>query len=419
MIIVPADQSPLRFRRIEVQTSNSPSRAGIRALRNDSGTTDKDSNRESADPGSAVSQSSTVIEGLRLTERDSIATSCAAAYAEKESIRQLCFVKQKRFVVIISLHLRFQRPRFCLIFAMFIAFVQQSAFGQEANQLFPDELVKFQPIEANPLFQGRGPGFWDERIRERGWIMREGDNWFMWYTGVEGGGGSDGPDLKLGYATSTDGLHWQRYQDAPIYSEKWVEDMLVVKESGTYYMFAEGKFDIAQLLTSTDRIHWTNQGPLDIRLSNGAPISEGPRGTPAAYFEDGTWYLFYERRDLGVWLATSTDTKIWTNASDDPVIPLGPGAYDNRQIAMNQIIKYNGIYYGYFHGSSHDQPKLWSTNVAASKDLMHWTKYPGNPLVPLEENKSSGILVYDGKQFRLYTMHNQVHVHFPVTSPAQ
>jgi hypothetical protein len=235
----------------------------------------------------------------------------------------------------------------------------------------------------------------------------------MWYTGFEGGGGNDGPDLKLGYATSADGLRWERYPGNPIYDKSWIEDMMVVKHDDTYYMFAEGKYDIAQLLASTDGIHWTLSGPLDIRLTNGQPISAGPRGTPTAYFENDTWYLFYERRDLGIWLATSKDTKEWHNVDDDPVIPLGPGAYDLRQVALNQIVKYDGLYYAYYHGSGNEKPRLWSTNVAASKDLIHWTKYRDNPLFPIEDNKSSGILVHDGKQFRLYTMHDKVEVHFP------
>jgi dienelactone hydrolase len=189
--------------------------------------------------------------------------------------------------------------------------------------------------------------------------------------------------------------------------------MIVVKHDDTYYMFAEGKHDIAQLLTSADGIHWTLVGPLDIRLTDGQPISAGPRGTPTAYFENDTWYLFYERRDLGIWLATSKDTKVWRNVDDEPVIKLGPNVYDDRQIAMNQIVKHNGYYYAYFHGSGHEKPRLWSTNVAVSKDLVHWTKYRDNPLLPIEDNKSSGILVHDGKQFRLYTMHAKVEAHFP------
>lgn len=289
----------------------------------------------------------------------------------------------------------------------------RSAQAAETSTLFPPELVQFKAADINPLFQGRGKGHWDEHIRERGWILREGETWHMWYTGFEGGGGNNGPNLKLGYATSSDGLKWERFGDHPIYDASWVEDMMVIKDKGTYYMFAEGKYDIAQLLTSPDGIHWTLKGPMDIRLTSGNPISAGPRGTPAAWLEDGIWYLFYERRDLGIWLATSRDLKIWKNVSDDPVIELGPESYDDRQVALNQIIKYKGRYYAYYHGSGKVKTRLWCTNVAVSEDLIHWAKYEGNPIFPLEENKSSGILVHDGRQFRLYTMHDQVHVHFP------
>jgi len=294
------------------------------------------------------------------------------------------------------------------------------ATAEDAVDLFPAEVVTFQPSKANPLFQGRGKGHWDEHIRERGWILRDDKTWHMWYTGFEGGGGNNGPNLKLGYATSPDGLRWKRYSDNPIYDKSWVEDMMVVKHDGIYYMIAEGKHDIAQLLTSPDGIRWTRIGPLDIRLTNGQPISAGPRGTPTAWFEDDTWYLFYERRDLGIWLATSKDTKVWTNVSDEPVIRLGPKEYDRDQVALNQIVKYKGMYYAYYHGSgAAGRPRLWSTNVAASKDLVNWTKYEGNPLLPVKDNKSSGILVHDGKQFRLYTMHDKVEVHFPVNHSGQ
>ena len=57
------------------------------------------------------------------------------------------------------------------------------------------------------------------------------------------------------------------------------------------------------------------------------------------------------------------------------------------------------------------QPSLWATGLATSTDLVHWTKYAGNPLRPIAENKSSGLLIHDGKQFRLYTMHGKVDVH--------
>jgi len=279
-----------------------------------------------------------------------------------------------------------------------------------AGEEFPAELVRFRPGPHNPVFTGAGPGHWDEHIRERGWILHEGDSYRMWYTGYVG----RRSQMKLGYATSADGIHWTRFAGNPIYDKHWVEDMMIVRRGTTYYMFAEGRGDRAQLLTSPDGVHWTRRGPLDIRLTNGRPLPPGPYGTPTAWFEKGRWYLFYERRDRGIWLASSNEMKVWTNVQDEPVLVPGPKRYDRKYVALNQIVRDKGRYYAYYHGSPGEhRPALWSTNLAVSTDLIHWKKYPGNPLQPLRENKSSGILVNDGKRFRLYTMHNQVRVHFP------
>ncbi len=114
-----------------------------------------------------------------------------------------------------------------------------------------------------------------------------------------------------------------------------------------------------------------------------------------------------------MWLATSKDMKTWINVQDEPVLVPGPGDYDRKLVALNQIVKRGDRYYAYYHGSAGDRsPALWSTNIATSTDLVNWVKYPGNPLFPAEENKSSGILVSDGERNRLYTMHGRVDVHF-------
>lgn len=275
---------------------------------------------------------------------------------------------------------------------------------------FSAAITKFVPSENNPVFTAGPAGAWDAKIRERGWILREGDSWHLWYTGHDG---SPTATMMLGYATSPDGLKWTRSPHNPIYKENWVEDMMVVKLGDTYYMFAEGLHDQAQLLTSTDRIHWKREGQIDVRYTNGKPLTPGPYGTPTAWHENGTWYLFYERSDLGVWLATSRDLKLWTNVQDDPILPIGPSEYDKQQIALNQIVKLDGKYYALFHGTGMtERPRMWTTDIAVSTDLRRWKKYAGNPLFPTNENKSSGILVHDGKAFRLYTMHEKVQVHF-------
>jgi beta-1,2-mannobiose phosphorylase / 1,2-beta-oligomannan phosphorylase len=278
---------------------------------------------------------------------------------------------------------------------------------------FPKEMVDFVPYQHNPIFSGTNTEIWDKHIRERGFILVEDGIFKMWYTGYIGG---DNDPKSLGYATSADGISWTRYQQNPIFSQKWTEDMFVIKEAGKYFMFAEGKNDVAHMLTSPDGINWEEQGDLQIRTVKGDTI-HGPYGTPSVLIENGKWYLFYERNDEAVWLATSNDQKIWTNVQDEPVLKKGPETYDSGAVASNQIVKFKGKYYMYYHGSTDSgwaapgATSIWTSNVAMSTDLIHWTKYPKNPIV--EGDHSSPILVWDGNKYLLYTMHDKVWLYLP------
>ncbi len=162
----------------------------------------------------------------------------------------------------------------------------------DSSPAFPSELVNFVPISENPVFTGSEKGQWDEHIRERGFILKEGELYKMWYTGFK----TERQSLQLGYATSTDGINWIRYEGNPIFSENWTEDMIVLKVDGTYQMFAEGKGDIAHRLSSEDGIHWNDHGSLDIRQVNGQPLDDGPYGTPTVWHENNIWYLFYHAK---------------------------------------------------------------------------------------------------------------------------
>jgi beta-1,2-mannobiose phosphorylase / 1,2-beta-oligomannan phosphorylase len=296
---------------------------------------------------------------------------------------------------------------FVMFMAPFAANLARPAI-QEAPATWP--LARWTPIPENPLFAGTARDTWDRKIRERGFILVGDDGIYrLWYTGYAG---DRPPTMSLGLATSRDGIHWSRDSENPVFDGSWTEDVCVVPYEGTFVMFAEGKNDIAHLLTSADGRKWTDLGALDIRKTDGSPISPGPYGTPTGWFENDTWYLFYERGDQGVWLATSKDRKIWTNVSDDPVIAMGPEAYDKAAVAVNQIVKRDGIYYALYHANSERPWKEWTTCLARSRDLIHWEKYPGNPIV--RNNCSSAILVRTPRgEDRLYTMHPDVKVFVP------
>lgn len=276
---------------------------------------------------------------------------------------------------------------------------------------FPSKLVAFTPYANNPVFAGSDTDTWDKRIRERGFILFEDNIYKMWYTGYNK---DRAQECFLGYATSTDGENWERYPENPIYDAKWTEDVHVVKEGDSYYMYAEGDDDVAHLLTSVDGIQWEEQGNLTILTKKGDTLS-GPYGTPTVWIEDGEWYLFYERTDTAVWLAKSSDKITWTNVQDEPVLAPGPDQYDIGAVAADQIVKYNGKYYMYYHATprldwqktNRPGPVTWNSNVAVSTDLIHWTKYPGNPLV--EGDHSSPVIVFDGEKPTLFTMHPSVY----------
>ena len=244
-------------------------------------------------------------------------------------------------------------------------------------------------------------------------MLREADGWKLWYTGYDS---SKSEVMSLGYATSPDGIRWTRHAANPVFNRLWTEDVFVVKHEGVYQMFAEGANDIAHRLTSRDGIHWEDQGNLDVRLTSGAPIPPGAYGTPTVWIENGTFHLFYERGDKGIWLATSKDMKVWTNVQDDPVIAIGPEAYDRHAVALNQVVRYRGRYYGVYHANADPKWKgPWTTCLAVSDDLVHWTKYPGNPVI--RSDSSSGVLVDEGTRLRLYTMHPEVRLWLPRGAP--
>lgn len=311
---------------------------------------------------------------------------------------------------------------FNFILTLFLAFIlfqckpasERTPTDEISGNSFPFGLVNFTPYKGNPVFTGTGQDTWDKKIRERGYILYDEGQYKMWYTGFNY---DRSKQMMLGYATSPDGIHWTRYSDEPIYKDRWTEDMHVSKIDGTYYMYAEGTNDIAHLLTSPDGIHWEDQGDLIITKTTGEQIP-GPYGTPTIWVENDQWYLFYERNDSAIWLAESTDKIHWANIQDDPVLEKGPDRYDRSAVAVNQVIKQADYYYMYYHATDNQEwttdnsKSIWTSNVARSKDLIHWEKYPDNPIIP--GDFSSPIIVFNDTSHFLYTMHAEVNLFFPV-----
>jgi hypothetical protein len=274
------------------------------------------------------------------------------------------------------------------------------AAGCSASVPFPDELVRFAPLTSTPALAPE-PGRWDDTFIERGFVRKESDGYWLWFTGEHDG---DVSHRALGLAWSPDGLAFDRVSPDPIYDASHVEDVFVFAADGQYYIFCEGEGDQAQWLTSPDRVHWTHQGAIDVRQKDGTPLSSGPYGTPSVVIEGDTWYLLYERRDDGIWLAASRDHRTFVNVDDEPVIPLGPGSYDEARVSLNQVVQYQGRYYAFYNAQGRGPE--WTTAVASSSDLVHWDKFAGNPIL----DRVIAVLTQEPEGFRLYSMSPTVSV---------
>jgi len=301
-------------------------------------------------------------------------------------------------------------------FLLIILLLNFSLINCNYKDQTPKGLVEFRPYTENPVFSGTSNASWDNYIRERGWVMFENGNYHLWYTGYSKKRGFK----HLGYATSSDGIHWTRYTENPLAPDSWVEDMCVLKVEDTYYMMAEGVHDWAHLMTSKDRINWIDHGSILIWEPDGTlvadPMKESSHaGTPVLLKKEDSWYLFYERSDKAIWLATSTDSipLNWTKIQKEPVISPGPGEYDNVAVAADCIVKIEGKYYMYYHATAEDPWNNWCVCLAFSDDLVHWTKYKNNPIGYYGD---APVLVFNGNEYLFYVTDSGVEMklYYPI-----
>ncbi|MDB6029165.1 MAG: hypothetical protein JWM68_5388 [Verrucomicrobiales bacterium] len=185
-----------------------------------------------------------------------------------------------------------------------------------------------------------GPGkIWDDRLATFPGIWKDGDIWYLVYEGAA----EDIPFSPgdIGLATSTDGKNFYKHPGNPILR------------------------------------HNTN-GWEAVNI-----------GTPSLYKEKDTWYLFYHGYDgtfCRVGVATGNSLTNLTKYSGNPVVDVASGtnAWDSGSVGKRTVAKEGAFYYMAFEGSTrppYDKAK-WSSGLARSTNLLAWTKFPANPVIP-------------------------------------
>ncbi|MBZ5681336.1 MAG: glycoside hydrolase family 130 protein [Acidobacteriia bacterium] len=224
-----------------------------------------------------------------------------------------------------SIHKRVLFPSFVLLLAL----------------LFPDNgslpFGVWRRVSDTPVIAPLGDGWESAGTFNPAVVTREGKI-VMLYRAQDKAGTS-----RLGYAESSDGVHFTRRAE-PVFSpsadyekDGGVEDPRLVQFGDTYYLTYTGynKKDAQLCLaTSQDLIHWDRKGVIIPANKGNWNVKWTKSGAIVPEKIDGKYWMYFlgtsaDNKDQAG-LAFSPDLLHWTEATDAPVLPVRPGQFDWR-----------------------------------------------------------------------------------------
>ncbi len=197
-----------------------------------------------------------------------------------------------------------------------------------------DLATGWSEYENNPVMTEGADNSWNVNGIGCPTVIQDGDTLRMWYAGV-----ARDDSYAIGYATSTDGVHWTEYEGNPVLgrSDLWegagVNAPYVIKTEETFEMWYQGLPQIWQIgyASSEDGINWAK--------SEENPILEpGPQnswdvarvGSPVVLHTNDQYLMWFTgfSPDLGLQtgFANSDNGISWQKDPDNPI--LANGAYD-------------------------------------------------------------------------------------------
>jgi len=235
----------------------------------------------------------------------------------------------------------------------------------------------------NPVLSPGSSGEWDDRCAAAVGVVKEGSTYKMWYSGSDDPSGEI-DTLQIGYATSTDGINWTKYDDPSTPDAPYAESdpVLTTGKAGT---------------------DWDGDEVWDptVIIDNDAPASQKYK----------MWYVGedYTLGTVGIGYAYSSDGINWTKYSG-PVIWPGPqGAWNEDCVATPTVIKVDSVYRMWLTGE--DNHWVEKIGYYTSIDGIHWTQYIGNPVImqgdtasdDFDENGATDpMVIKDGTTYKMW-----------------
>lgn len=221
-----------------------------------------------------------------------------------------------------------------LAVAALVVFAGSAAAGRQ-QKVFG----AWERASADAVIAPQGSGWESAGTFNPAVVLRDG-KYAMLYRAQDHAGTS-----RLGYAESSDGIHFAR-RAKPVLSPETryeanggVEDPRLVKIGGLYYLTYTGynKKDAQLCLaTSKDLIHWHRRGVILPAYQGAWNRGWTKSGAIVPEKINGKYWMYWlgsaaDKTDqMGI--ASSPDLLHWTEAMDTPVLPRRPGKFDSRVV---------------------------------------------------------------------------------------
>jgi len=247
----------------------------------------------------------------------------------------------------------------------------------------------------NPIFLPGKPGEWDQNIGNIE-VLFEDSIYRMWYAGYQNDVMGDG---GLGYATSTDGIHWNKYEGNPLNLScdgiSWdtaIFTMSILHRNSTYEMWYGAdpkKFDergsYIGYASSQDGINW-NKLPYPVLIKGKKGDWDALFvGAPDVYFDGNIYHMWYTGASriipsyYRIGYATSEDGIHWEKYPGNPVLDVGdPGSWDDQWAGIGSVLVNGSKYELWYTGYNYSQHGI---GYATSSDGIHWVKFDQNPII--------------------------------------
>lgn len=256
--------------------------------------------------------------------------------------------------------------------------------------------ITWEKSESNPVLTTGTPGSWEEHAVGGPSVIFDGTLYHMWYFGV-----NNNLKAEIGYATSLDGVTWDKYEGNPVLKlgppDSWDSMRLimstVVLVDSVFHMWYIGlKSDNSRRIgyaTSQDGKEWTkySNNPV-LELGESGSWDNAKQFSAFVIMEGSTFKMFYDASDgtnRRIGLAESEDGVNWTKYEGNPILDIGTqGTWDREDIG-NPLVTFNGSNYSMLYNGN------LSTGLATCTPLQHDIKVISTPTslssIPILINK--------------------------------